>query len=370
MAEALRVGHLVRQGVAEGVASAIAFAIDVADGAGRAWYAGHRSPDPGAPPCDEATVFDLASLTKPLTTTLWTMRLVAAGRLSLEAPVGDLAPVSDPGLASTPLWRLLDHTSGLPPHRRYYEGLGPSVLRSGRHAAARSALRRMLAATTPEWPPGRREIYSDLGFLLLEWICERADAPLGERWSGLAGHGEDALHFRPLPAAPDPLCAATEQCPWRGRVMQGEVHDDNAWTIGGIAGHAGLFGTLEAVRGAGRAWLRALRGDGAGLGLPDDVVPAWTARRWMHPQGTRVLGWDTPTPGASSSGRHFGRTAVGHLGFTGTSIWLDPVAGVSMVLLTNRVCPSRDSVAIRAYRPAIHDAGHAWIQAAAEGRFT
>lgn len=374
MAEALRLPHLLRQGIAERVAPAIAFGIATRDGHRATWFAGHHGPDRTGRPCTADSRFDLASLTKPLSTTAWCLRLVAAGQLALDQPIGDLAPVQDAALGSCPLWRLLNHTTGLPAHRRYYEGLGPTVLRTGRHAQAERALHRMLAATATEAPPGRKEVYSDLGFLLLAWICARVDAPLGSVWATLPGHAADglALHFRPLPApaADREAYVPTERCPWRGRLLQGEVHDDNAWTLGGLAGHAGLFGTLDATLDAALLWLRALNGDDAALGVPADLVTTWCDRRWMHPHGTRVLGWDTPTPGASSAGSQFGRRSIGHLGFTGTSLWIEPTAEVVMVLLTNRVCPSRDSAGIRAYRPALHDAGWAWMRAQDPGRFT
>lgn len=374
MADALRLSHLLRQGIAERVAPAIAFGVATLDGPRGAWFAGHHAPGRAGRPCTADSRFDLASLTKPLSTTAWCLRLVASGQLALDQPVGDLVPVQDAALGACPVWRLLNHTTGLPAHRRYYEGLGPTVLRTGRHAQAERALRRMLGATTLDAAPGQREIYSDLGYMMLAWICERVDAPLGSVWRGLPGHGPAAqgLHFRPLPAPADDrdAYAPTEQCPWRGRMLQGEVHDDNAWTLGGLAGHAGLFGTLDATLEAALSWLRALSGDDDALGVPAELVSTWCDRRWMHPHGTRVLGWDTPTPGASTSGTQFGRRSIGHLGFTGTSLWIDPSTGVAMALLTNRVCPSRDSAGIRAYRPAVHDAGWAWLRARAPGRFT
>ncbi len=302
------------------------------------------------------TVFDLASLTKPLTTHLWCLRLASEGRLDLEAPIGRWLRDLHPALAACPLWRLLNHTTGLPAHREYYAGLGPRVLQTGRHASALIALRRMLHSIEPEQPCGAGEIYSDLGFLLLEEVCERVDGPLRDRWSSLPGHGPDALRFRLLPAEPDATYAATELCPWRGRLLMGEVHDDNCWTMGGVAGHAGLFGSLGAVHDAGLQWLRAAQGDAAPLDLDPSVV-AWSLdRRRAHPRGTRVLGWDTPTPGASTSGSHFGRRSIGHLGFTGTSLWIDPDAEIVVTLLTNRVCPTRSNERLRPFRPALHDA--------------
>ncbi|MCA9541193.1 MAG: serine hydrolase [Myxococcales bacterium] len=362
MPDLIRIEGLIRAAIAQKVAPAIAFSVSQADEAPLLWFSGAHRPPPDAGLCDHHTRFDLASLTKPLTTTLWALQLVSAGRLDLDAPLGDALPLADAALAHAPVWRLLNHTAGLPAHRPYFRGLGAGPMQRGTFDAARAALRRMLAATECASPPGAEEVYSDLGYLLLEWLCETRDRALAERWKDLPGHGPDSLHFRALSAATataDARYAATEACPWRRRMLQGEVHDENCWVMGGIGGHAGLFGTLPAVHHLARRWLQTIRGEDAGLGLRLDLAMAATDRKWMHPRGTRVLGWDTPTPGRSSAGRHFGRNAIGHLGFTGTSIWLDPDADVVMVLLTNRVCPSRENQGIRALRPTLHDAGWA-----------
>jgi CubicO group peptidase (beta-lactamase class C family) len=367
-ADALRIQQILRRAITESVAPAIGFAVSRRDNPPGVWYAGQHAPGGDAPACGPHTIFDLASLTKPLTTTAWAMALATADRLDPRAPIGRFVPVVDEALAGCPIWRLMSHTGGLPAHRPYYRGLGPGALNSGRHDVARSALRRMLRATTLGHEPGAQEVYSDLGYLLLEWVCESIDGPLAERWSSLPFHGPDGLHFCPIGAVHEGVeaYAATEACPWRDRLVRGEVHDDNCWTIGGVGGHAGLFGTLSAVHRAGVGWLRAMRSEPNDLGLDPSIVPYWTDRDRMHPYGTRVLGWDTPTPGASTSGRLFGRRAIGHLGFTGTSLWIDPDEEVVMVLLTNRVCPSRENMGIGWLRPILHDAGWRW----AEARFT
>lgn len=143
--------------------------------------------------------------------------------------------------------------------------------------------------------------------------------------------------------------AATEDCPWRGGVLQGQVHDDNTWAMGGYAGHAGLFGSIRDVLQFARVLPRMISSRTLG--------EAWT--RVSEPTGCpRTLGWDTPTGPDSSAGRYFGLGTVGHLGFTGTSLWIDPAAGLAVGLLTNRVHPSRDNIAIRALRPKFHDALH------------
>lgn len=363
MADPLRVQQLIRRAIAEKVAPAIAFGVASSDqvilreSAGRTHTSGEA--------VSSNTIFDLASLTKPLTTTLWFWHLHAAGRIELDTPIGDAVSVRSSALAGSPVWRLLNHTSGLAAHRSFYVGLGRSVLQSPNraqaHAAARRAVRRMIAHGDLAAAPGTRETYSDLGYLVLEQICEAIGAPLDAVWSDLPGHGEEALHLCPLPRPANTLrarYAATEACNWRGQLVQGEVHDDNCWTMGGIGGHAGTFGTLDSVLSTAQAWLKAARGDGSLLQLPDELVPMSLAPRWRHPLGGRVLGWDTPSPVGSTAGRHFGRNSFGHLGFTGTSVWIDPDADVAMVLLTNRVCPSRSSTGIRWLRPQLHDA--AW----------
>jgi CubicO group peptidase (beta-lactamase class C family) len=141
--------------------------------------------------------------------------------------------------------------------------------------------------------------------------------------------------------------------------VQGEVHDENAWVCGGVAGHAGLFGRLADVMAFGRAVVSGWHGEPNPLGISRALWHTATHPRWLHPAGTRVLGWDTPSPGTSSAGRRFGPQTIGHLGFTGTSLWIDLRARVVMVLLTNRVCPTRSNTAIRSLRPAVHDA--AWL---------
>jgi len=360
----LELEQRLRRAVAERVTPAAAFGLSVGDAEPRLFFEGRRSHLPGAAPAGRETVFDLASLTKPLTTVTWILGLVEAGRLSLETPIGTLVEVSDATLARTPLWRLLNHTTGLPAHREFFRGLLPRVRATGDTGGARTTVRRLVRQIALERAPGAAEVYSDLGFLLLEQVAEAVDAPLPARWPTLPLHRPDGLHFRPVGqpvgnAPPDDVCAATEQCPLRGRLIQGEVHDENAWICGGIGGHAGLFGPAAAVLEFGRAVVAGWHGEPNPLGLSRALWQTVTHTRWLHPAGTRVLGWDTPSPGASSAGTRFGPQTIGHLGFTGTSLWIDLRARVVMVLLTNRVCPSRSNTAIRSLRPALHDA--AWL---------
>jgi CubicO group peptidase (beta-lactamase class C family) len=166
---------------------------------------------------------------------------------------------------------------------------------------------------------------------------------------------------------PDPSrIAAAGTCEWRRRSIHGEVQDENAWAMGGVASHAGLFATVEAVHLLVLEWVRAA----AGRGLLLDrrlVTYAW-ARASGVARGTWALGWDTPSPGASSAGTRVGPSAVGHLGYTGTSVWIDRNRGVHVVLLTNRIACGRSSDAIRALRPRLHDAVFAAVDAERSGR--
>ena len=361
MGAALDLEQHLRRALHDRVAPAIAFGLSVDDGEALVLRGGRLSHLPDAAALEADTPFDLASLTKPLTTVTWILRLVQSGRLDLDDPIGRHLEVADRGLGLTPLWRLLTHTTGLPAHREYFRGLLPRVRATGDFDGARKTVTRMLLGTPLESAPGERETYSDLGFLILERIAASVDAPLADRWEDLPMHGRGLLHFRPMGAAtsvPNTRCAATEQCALRDRLVQGEVHDENAWVCGGIAGHAGLFGRLADVMAFGRAVVAGWHDESNPLGIGAALWRTATAPRWLHPAGTRVLGWDTPSPGQSTAGRRFGPQTIGHLGFTGTSIWIDLPARVVMVLLTNRVCPSRQNLGIRALRPAIHDA--AW----------
>jgi CubicO group peptidase (beta-lactamase class C family) len=220
----------------------------------------------------------------------------------------------------------------------------------------------MVAAEAPEAPPGSRGLYSDLNFILLDWIIERVTGRPGDvlfsEWLA-APLGLEGLFFVDLKspakahhARQGRAFAATERCPWRGRTLAGEVHDDNTYAMGGVSGQAGLFGTVWDVATLADAWLGAFL-DRQGLFEPRLVQRFW--RRSDLPGSTRALGFDTPSPRASQAGSRFGPRTVGHLGFTGTSLWIDPDSEVVTVLLTNRVHPTRANDAIKRFRPALHE---------------
>jgi CubicO group peptidase (beta-lactamase class C family) len=222
----------------------------------------------------------------------------------------------------------------------------------------RKALNALLARESLQAPPGDVTQYSDPGFMFLRWVVETVSGLRLDRFAencifrplGLA----DDLYFIDLSRPPPPgPYAATEACPWRGFLLEGQVHDENAWAVGGVDGQAGLFGTPSAVSTL-LAELMAVHDGNRCAGIFEPAV----LRSFFQPAGPggRALGFDTPSPGGSSCGRRFSDRTVGHLGFTGTSFWIDLDRHVGIVLLTNRVHPSRANERIRAFRPRIHDA--------------
>ena len=302
-----------------------------------------------------STPFDLASLTKPLATTMAVADLVRTNRLGLEQPLKDFFPDSvGSDKARITVDDLLRHCSGLPGHRPYYEAIA-NLPESRR----RSALRLLVLNEPLVYRPGAGQLYSDLGFILLAWIVEHVSkerldhfvkkniySPLGIR----------GLDFRPLGLLSTSVpsvasIAATERCPWRGRVLKGEVHDDNAWAAGGIEGHAGLFGIASEILVLLVEIMDALVGNETKV-LRQELIRDLAVRKQGY---TYVAGFDTPSLKNSSAGRFFSSTSIGHLGFTGTSFWLDPAQQAIVILLTNRVHPDRSNEKIRQFRPFIHD---------------
>ncbi|MCM2411086.1 serine hydrolase domain-containing protein [Streptomyces sp. RKAG290] len=282
----------------------------------------------GGPDLDGDDVWDLASVTKPLVG-LVVMALVEKGVLGLDDSVGHhLARYRNSPYAPRTLAQLLDHTSGLPGGVPLY-----------REHPGRESLLAALGTLPPTSEPGTHVTYSSQGFILLGLIAEQATgqgldqlmtdlvrAPLG-----LTGTG-----FRPGPAEAA-RAVATEVCPWRGRTVVGEVHDENAVVLGGVAGHAGLFSTLADLE----LLARSLLGGGPPL-LEPDTLALMTAPRTDHLNLRRALAWQGQDPAGSPVGDTFGPASYGHTGFTGTSLWLDPVAGRYAILLTNRVHPRRE----------------------------
>ena len=289
------------------------------------------------------TVFDLASLTKVLATTTVLMRLVDARALALADRIGGrLADWRGSGRETVTVADLLEHAGGLTAHLPFF-----------RDHRGRADYQHAICTLPLEYPPRSRSVYSDLGFMLLAFIAaDAAGAPLDRQFDAVAGElGLGDLRYRP-PAAWRARTAPTEVDPWRGRLLRGEVHDENGWALGGAAGHAGLFGTAAAVGRFARAALQTLQGRPL-LARPETF--ARFVRRTRVAGSSRALGWDTMLV-TSSCGRSLSPAAFGHTGFTGTSLWIDPAQDLYVVLLTNRVHPSRTNEAILRVRPAVHDA--------------
>ena len=294
-----------------------------------------------------STVYDLASLTKVVVTTTIAMRLYDAGRLDLDQPACSWLPGLGSGAkAQITVAHLLQHSSGLAGWQPLFREI------SGWDAYVERISQIKLA-----YAPGQQAVYSDLGFILLGAILERV---AGVAWSRLASEWVlTPLGLRETTYCPEaewrPRVAPTEVCAWRGRLMHGEVHDENAFAMGGIAPHAGLFGTA-----ADLARVAHLMLDEGVSGHGRLVTPATIARftrRAAIPGSTRALGWDTPSEaGYSTAGARMSRRAFGHTGFTGTSLWIDPERGVFVILLSNRIHPKRDNEGIRWVRPALADA--------------
>ena len=348
-----------RQGLAEGVCSAVAAGVSIGGqrGSARARCAiGHTRSDGSGQAVTEETLFDLASLTKPLCTVLLTLALIGQGRLRLEDTLARVFPGPLPAeKKSLRLWQLLNHSSGMLPYRPYFREMERE---SGQRSKAQ-LLERVIDEPLA-YPPGSESRYSDLGFILLGHVlehCTGQSLPVSFRAliTGRLGLTRD-LFFLPLDQSlpVERQCiAATEDCPWRGRVLQGEVHDEHAWLMGGVAGHAGLFGTLHGVLSLCEWLLDLWQGRVEHPHLPTPLLRTALTRRLAN--ATWALGLDTPTVGASSSGSLFPARSVGHLGFTGTSFWIDPEGQVVVVLLTNRVHPGRENMRIRSFRPQFHD---------------
>jgi len=320
------------------------------------------SPDPPSQnplpqdPMTRETLFDLASLTKPIATATAVLRLVHRGLLALDQPVARwLPPFLGEGKERVTLFHLLNHSSGLPAWKPLYRAITPDEA-----GGANARLYEQIMAEPLVYPTGSQSIYSDLGFILLGLIVEQADGrPLDRlcRDELFAPLAMDSTGFRPLdrPELAARSIAATEQCAWRGRLLRGEVHDENCFALGGVSGHAGLFAPADDLARFVAALLAADQGRGKGpfAGIPPALFDQFLSRQ-STPGSSWGLGWDTPSE-PSSSGRWFSPRSCGHLGYTGTSLWIDRDRGWSVLLLTNRVHPTSRNVKISAFRPVIHD---------------
>ena len=329
----------------------------------QAYGAAALSPQYRPMQCD--TLFDIASLTKVVATTSLLLLAHNEGVCRLDDTLQRFYPQTrGTSLSSTTVRQLLAHTGGLAAWSPLYQALLPAGPACHPDTCAPARRRQAIQKIFQEpvvYPPGSQTLYSDLGFILLADIVETCyQQPLARLFAERVAQplGLHCIGYRPLdgpsplPAAPTAY-AATEACPWRAWMIEGEVHDENAWAMGGVAGHAGLFATAADLWRFAHALLDTAAGRRDWL--PAALLQESWRRHTTPPDTTRALGWDTPTPGRSSSGDYFSEQSIGHLGFTGCSLWIDLAQQVTVVLCTNRVHPSRHAPGIRSLRPMVHN---------------
>lgn len=301
--------------------------------------------EPDSPLVTTDTIFDLASVSKVVATTTMAMILYERGLLDLEAPIIGVVPefASEDAHRSEITFRmLLAHSSGLPGHEKLY------LQTHNKQELLQAALRVPLKTN-----PGTHSEYSDVGFVVLGSALERiAEEPLDSfsQREIFGPLGMTHTTFNPSSALRSVIPPSADDRTFRNRIVQGEVYDENASVMGGVAAHAGVFSTAADIA----EFALAVLNGGAPI-LRPDTVKTFTTRQ-TSPSGTsRALGWDTPSA-PSQSGKYFSPSSFGHLGFTGTSLWIDPARQISVTLLTNRTWPDSSNQAIKQVRPRFHDA--------------
>ena len=312
---------------------------------------------PSPEPVTDKTLFDIASLTKPVaTTTLLQISRKEKGT-PLNAPVSRyLKAFDDETKKKITIRHLLKHTSGLPAWKPYYREIAQEHPESIGKRESKKYFLEKITQEPLEMPISYKHLYSDLGFLLLGFLLESLwEMPLDQLFSEkvAAPLGLNRTFYRPLEGIASSIFktsdfAATEQSSWRKRLIRGEVHDDNAYALGGIAGHAGLFSTIDDLH-------RFLSFLEKGLREQDPFLSMELLHEFIGPKMPIKLGWDTPSVSDSQAGGHFSKNSIGHLGYSGCSFWADLDKDFHVVLLTNRVHPSSDNETIKVFRPHLHN---------------
>jgi CubicO group peptidase (beta-lactamase class C family) len=353
---------LLEKGVLEGVFPAAAAGISC--GLGRekkeiiSFY-GRASHFPEKRLLKKRYFFDLASLTKPFATTMAVLSLIKEKKIDLDETLPSLLERKIKDEKNKIKTRhLLSHCSGLPAHREYFKNLKDIPSKEKNKFIENIILQEKL-----ENSPGKKAIYSDLGFMLLgciiekkagcnlaQYVSEKIMEPLRLEKKIFYNH---LLQGRQKTKRVD--FVATENCPWRKKILCGEVHDDNCYTLDGVAGHSGLFGNIEGVTAYTGLILEMWKGQTKHPNIKKEDLENFLTRQEDVPGSSWALGFDTPAEKESSCGSYFSQKSIGHLGFTGTSFWLDPEKNVGIVLLTNRVHPSRQNPKIKQFRPFFHD---------------
>jgi CubicO group peptidase (beta-lactamase class C family) len=358
MKKARRILQLLIDGVADGVFPGAVLLVSQKKKTIFFEAVGNGALVPTPRPMTLDTRFDLGSLTKPLATALAVLGAVSQEKLRLDGSLLELLPTAriPEDKQEITLRQLLCHCSGLPAWKPYYLSIEALPL-----SARKGQLRQLILEEPLDYSPGTHTIYSDLGYLLIEWILEVNSGQYlyhftQEHLFGQIGCATPG--FLPLDQEPeyDPHeFADTEYCPWRGSILSGQVHDENAYVLGGVAGHAGLFGTSSEVQCILDTILDTFSSGNTPAPWSREYLAQFLRPARLDPCSTWGLGFDTPASIDSSAGRYFSSETVGHLGFTGTSFWLDLKREMAVILLTNRIHPSRDNKKIKDFRPLLHD---------------
>lgn len=306
---------------------------------------GRLTYEPDAAEVGAETIFDVASVTKVVAATAMAMVLYERGELDLDLPVAAVVrefAAGDPRRKEVTVRMLLAHSSGLPAYARLFE-----------NAVTRQALLEVAIHMPLEADPGTRAVYSDIGFIVLGEVLglvagEALDTFCRREIFGPLGMASTV--FRPAAELRPQIPPTQDDRTFRHRIVQGEVHDENASVLGGVSAHAGLFTNASDVARFAHGMLR-----GGAPVLRPATVELFTRRADLPPGSARALGWDTPSQ-PSQSGRHFGPRSFGHLGYTGCSLWIDPERELSVTLLANRTWPNADDQRVKRVRPAVHDA--------------
>ena len=306
----------------------------------------------------EKIYYDLASLTKPLSTVLSFISLKKEGIIRPEDNIDVFfkGKKTNEDKKKITIENILTHSAGFKPHQPFFKELVKEA-----PADRNAVLFDLINKEKLCYVPGESFLYSDIGFMLLgmivkettglfidEYVTKKIYQPIGL---------EENLFFcrQSIKRNEELRFAPTENCPWRGRVLSGEVSDENCWALDGVAGHAGLFGDIEGVLDLVALILDIWKGRKSHPNIDQKDLSEFLRRKDHVKGSTWAMGFDTPSPTNSSSGKYFSNSSVGHLGFTGTSFWIDPERELAIVLLTNRVHPDRENELIKEFRPLIHD---------------
>jgi CubicO group peptidase (beta-lactamase class C family) len=353
-----RTHAVLQEGLAQGVSPGFVVGYWSQSSPGEAFLTaiGSRRMLPSIQPMKIDTIFDLASVSKIYATATLAALLVDRGWLNYDAEVREFFP--DYRYEGIRIRHLLSHTAGFAAWAPFWEKMrvqfAPKPVELVSVPERQKMAREWVLGTAPEVPPGERVLYSDISFLILGFVLEGITRmPLDQAvrhfvWEPLGAENSYYVHVTNGVKDRDENVAATEDSDWRGGILQGQVHDDNCWAMGGFAGHAGVFGDARDLMHYARR-------------LFSGFISAKTLDQMWRPvsepfNSERTLGWDMPSKTGSMLGTAMSHKSVGHWGYTGTSLWLDPEEKFAVTLLSNRVHPSRENILIRTFRPRFHDA--------------